>query len=65
MNQFELLDILTILSFIIGLQNLNLNIDQVNNLDQHLAQQDDILIKEQNVMLKEIVQILKKENTDA
>lgn len=65
MNQFELLDILTILSFIIGLQNLNLNIDQVNNLDQHLAQQDDILIKEQNVMLKEILQILKKENTDA
>lgn len=50
------LDILTILSYLIGVQNLNLNEKQVNDLDQHLQEQDDILIKQQNSMLKKIIE---------
>ena len=65
----EFLDILTILSFIIGIQNLELNIDQVDSLDKHLKEQDHVLIDEQNEMLKtiikqneEIIKILKEKN---
>lgn len=66
-NEFEFLDVLTILSFVISLQNLELNQKQVTNLEQHLAQQDHILIEEQNAMLqtiieqnKEIIDILRR-----
>lgn len=55
-SEFEFLDILTILSFVIGVQNLELNEKQVNNLEKHLADQDHILIEEQNQMLKTIIQ---------
>ena len=54
------LDIITILSFIIGLENLSLNEEQVNNLEDHLRSQDAILKEEQNVMLDETIQLLKK-----
>lgn len=39
-NQFELLDILTIISFVIAIQNLNLNNTQVEQLQEHLERQD-------------------------
>ena len=55
-NNLEFLDILTILSFIIGIENLNLNIEQSNSLDEHLKQQDHILIEQQNEMLKTIIE---------
>ena len=54
------LDIITILSFIIGLENLSLNEEQINNLEEHLRSQDVILKQEQNVMLDETIQLLKK-----
>ena len=54
------LDIITILSFIIGLENLSLNEEQVNNLEEHLRSQDVILKEEQNVMLDETIKLLKK-----
>ena len=56
----ELLDILTVLSFVIALENLSLNKQQVNNLEQHLQQQDDVLKEEQNEMLEEIITLLHK-----
>ena len=55
-NNLEFLDILTILSFIIGIENLNLNIEQSNSLDEHLKKQDHILIEQQNEMLKTIIE---------
>ena len=55
-NNLEFLDIITILSFIIGVENLELNERQVNNLEKHLAEQDHILIEEQNSMLKIIIE---------
>ena len=54
------LDLITILSFIIGLENLSLNEEQVNNLEDHLRSQDAILKEEQNVMLDKTIQLLKK-----
>lgn len=54
-NELSLLDILNILSFIVGLQNLELNEKQSNDLQKHLSSQDDILIKEQNEMLKKLI----------
>ena len=55
-SNLEFLDILTILSFIIGIENLELNIEQSNSLDKHLEQQDHILIEQQNKMLEKIIE---------
>lgn len=40
-----LLDYITIISFIIGLENLDLNIKQNESLEQHLAKQDKELLE--------------------
>ena len=55
-KELEFLDIINILSFIIGIENLELNIKQSSDLDKHLEQQDHILIEEQNSMLKTIIE---------
>ena len=49
------LDVLTILSFVVGVMNLELNTQQVESLDKHLAQQDKILKEEQNTMLEKAI----------
>ena len=71
-NNLGFLDLINILSFIIGIENLNLNTEQVNTLDKHLEQQDHILIEEQNAMLskiieqnEEIIRLLKGETKNA
>ena len=51
----EMLDILTLLSFVIGVMNLDLNTEQVKSLDQHLQDQDKILKEEQNTMLEKAI----------
>mgnify|MGYP003431992771 CR=1 FL=1 len=59
MNNFQnldFLDIISILSFLIGLQNLDLNEKQVDSLEKHLRKQDDILKSEQNKMLEKIIE---------
>ena len=56
LNRERFLDILTVLSFGVSLMNLTLNEQQVNNLDAHLKEQDDILRKEQNEMLEKIIE---------
>ena len=67
MNNLSFIDIINILSFIIGVENLELNTQQVENLDKHLEEQDVILKEEQNVMLdkaikqnEEIISLLKE-----
>lgn len=55
MSNFEFLDVLTILSFIIGVENLELNKQQISDLQNYLKEQDHILIEEQNQMLKTII----------
>lgn len=56
LDRERFLDILTVLSFGVSLMNLTLNEQQVNNLDAHLKEQDDILRKEQNEMLEKIIE---------
>ena len=59
-ENWSFLDIVSILSFIIGLQNLELNEKQVKALDNHLKEQDEnqlALIIKQN---EEIISLLKE-----
>lgn len=55
MTNLDFLDIISILSFLIGIENLKLNEEQVNGLNKHLSNQDDILVKQQNETLKTII----------
>lgn len=41
MNNLEFLDIITIISFIIGYENYQLNMQQSNQLENHLREQDN------------------------
>lgn len=54
-KQIDFLDLLTIMSFIIGVQNLFLNEEQVSALDKHLSNQDHILKDQQFEMLEKII----------
>ena len=47
--------LLNILSLQIGLDNLSLNQKQIDGLTEHLNKQDDVLEKEQNEMLRQIL----------
>lgn len=67
MDNLSFLDLITILSFIVGVENLELNTQQVESLDKHLQEQDVVLKEEQNVMLdkaikqnEEILSLLKE-----
>lgn len=67
MGNLTFLDAITVLSFIIGLQNLELNEQQVSNLENHLSQQDGAFLQkivEQNEELlemgKKIINLLKE-----
>ena len=52
----EFLDILTILSFVIALENLSLNEEQVINLQEHLKEQDEHLNKQDTELLEKIIE---------
>ena len=55
MDNIGFLDILTILSFIIALENLSLNEEQVTRLHEHLKEQDDHLEKQDKELLEKII----------
>lgn len=66
-QQWDLLDLISILSFVIGLENLELNTKQVNDLQDHLSHQDNNLLAkiiQQNEELieldKQIIDLLKE-----
>lgn len=40
-NDTLLIDLVNILSFVIGIQNLELNDKQINQLEEHLKKQDE------------------------
>lgn len=61
------IDLINVLSFVLGIQNLELNESQIRSLDNHLKQQDDNLLAkiiEQNELLieqnKELLKLLKE-----
>lgn len=61
-GQLSFLDILTILSFIIGLENLELNQQQIDGLEAHLSQQDNdqlaLIIKQNEELLEQNRQLI-------
>jgi hypothetical protein len=57
----DFLDILTILSFVVGLENLRLNDLQMTQIDDHLSKQDNDLLKEIIRQNEEIIRLLNKE----
>lgn len=68
-GNLSFLDVLTILSFIIGIENLSLNQKQVSSLEQHLSKQDaDLLAKiisQNELIIKQnelLINLLKEKN---
>lgn len=59
-NEWSFIDTISILSFIIGLENLELNQKQVSNLDKHLSDQDNQLLAKIIQQNEEIIQLLKE-----
>lgn len=59
-SEWSFLDVLTVLSFIIGLQNLELNEKQVKSLDNHLKEQDERLLAKIIKQNEEIIALLKE-----
>lgn len=64
MNNFEglgLLDLITILSFVVGLENLDLNIKQMDGIEEHLSKQDknllDKIIKQNDAILEALEEL--------
>lgn len=64
---WSFIDIISVLSFIIGLENLKLNEQQIRGLDDHLKKQDDNLLAkiiDQNILIiqqnEEIISLLKE-----
>lgn len=59
-DKYDFIDIVSILSFIIGLKNLQLNIEQNNQLDKHLKDQDEQFIAKIINQNEEIIKLLKE-----
>ena len=68
-SKLDFIDILSIMSFVIALQNLDLNVTQedAQNLQRELSEKTDLLLteihghlEEQDRLLKEIAERLKK-----
>ena len=59
-NEWDFIDIISILSFIIGLENLELNQKQVSSLDKHLSAQDNQILAKIIQQNEEIIQLLKE-----
>ena len=63
MNNFDglgILDIITIFSFVIGLQNLDLNIKQNEDLEKHLSQQDEEMLSKIIAQNQAIIEALEE-----
>ena len=61
-ENWTFIDIISVLSFIIGLQNLELNEKQVDNLEQHLSHQDSQLLAKIIQQNEEIISLLKEKS---
>lgn len=53
---YDVLNIIALISFVIALQNLDLNLQQTQGLDEHLKTQDDILYEQNEKYLKKIIE---------
>lgn len=57
---FEFMDIISILSFIIGLQNLELNKQQVETLSKEMTDNQDTMLRTIIQQNEEIIKLLKE-----
>lgn len=55
-KELDFIDIINVLSYIIEIENLRLNEEQSREIHKHLAEQDHILIEQQNKMLQTIIE---------
>lgn len=62
MNNLSFLDLLTIMSFVVGIENLEINIKQSNQLDEHLSKQDKELLSKIIEQNEQIIKLLEKRN---
>ena len=58
--EWDFIDIISVLSFIIGLENLELNQKQVSSLDKHLTNQDNQILAKIIQQNEDIIQLLKE-----
>lgn len=56
-EQLSFLDVLTILSFIIGVENLSLNQKQATDLEAHLSKQDSELLSKIIAQNEKLIQL--------
>ena len=61
-EQWGLIEWLGFLSFIIGLENLDLNEKQMNDLEMHLSKQDEELLSTIIKQNEDIIKILEDKN---
>lgn len=61
-EQLDFLDIISILSFIIGLQNLELNQVQVDGLMKELRENQNTMLEKIIQQNEEIIKLLKERN---
>lgn len=59
-DDFEFLDIISIFSFIIGLQNLELNKQQVESITREMKYNQDIMLQTIIKQNEEIIKLLKE-----
>lgn len=66
MDNFDLdfLDVLTVLSFIIGLENLNLNKQQVDDIMDELRKNQNAMLATIIKQNEEIIELLKGQHND-
>lgn len=57
---FEFMDVISILSFIIGLQNLELNKQQVETLSKEMTDNQDTMLRTIIQQNEEIIKLLKE-----
>lgn len=60
MGDLSFLDAITIVSFLIGLENLQLNEQQNKQLDKHLQEQDNKLLAKIIAQNEEIIKLLRE-----
>lgn len=60
-NSFGFMELISILSFVIGLQNLELNKKQVEELSKEMTDNQDIMLKTIIQQNEEIIKLLKEQ----
>lgn len=63
-EQWSFIDVISILSFIVGLENLDLNQQQVDGVMQELQQHQNIMLSKIIQQNEEIIKLLKENKND-